>query len=256
MKRFLLAATLLAALAATLAAQTIRTPLGEFNLPGDWQPRPEWLAGVDAPGGHLFYDATSGGVLHLRPGDASWTEADIAAVVTQLREMEAGSESYPAVARVLSSAFFPLPAAYRERISGTRLGRRGYPRVWETSAEPGNAQWFYASQITTGLAARRVGEETYYAEEFAALRLVHGERRRAGTGEAVVFEIETVRPAVADAVARFDIAAARGRRVRYGWVLYAPRGLGNVEGMLSAGFAAPADAPLDAQAVLAALAGR
>lgn len=245
----------IAVLAAGLAAaQGIRSPVAQLDLPGNWQERPEWLAGVDAPGGQVYYDAGSATVVHLRPGDASWTQADLDAVVAQLREIEQSSAPYPSVARLIASAFFPLPAAYRQRVTRTSAGRRGFARVWETDAAAGNAQLFYASQITTGLSARRVGKDTYYSEDFVAMRLIAGERREAGSGEAVVFEVETADPAVADAAARFAVASAAGGRLRYGWVLYAPGTFKQAAGMVSVGFATPAGSAINAEAILRALA--
>jgi hypothetical protein len=240
--------------AALAAAQGIRTSVAELDLPGQWQERPEWLAGIEAPGGHVYYDAASTAVVHLRPGDASWAEADLTAVIAQLREMEQGAVSYPSVARVISSAFFPLPAAYRQRVTRTNPGRRGFPRLWETDAAAGNAQLFYASQLTTGLSARKVGKDTYYSEDFVGLRLIAGERRAAGSGEAVVFEMETAGPAIPDATARFEIAAAAGARLRYGWVLYAPASFKQAAGMVSVGYAAPAGSAVNAEAIVEALA--
>lgn len=248
----LLSAVVLAA--GLAAAQGIRSPVAQLNLPGQWQERQEWLAGIEAPGGQVYYDAASATVVHLRPGDASWAEADLTAVVAQLREMEQGATSYPSVARVISSAFFPLPAAYRQRVTRTNPGRRGFPRLWETDAAAGNAQLFYASQLTPGLSARKVGKDTYYAEDFVGMRLLAGDRRAVGGGEAVVFEMETTAPAVAEAAARFEIAPAAGARLRYGWVLYAPGSFTQAAGMVSVGYAAPAGSAVTAQAIVEALA--
>lgn len=247
----------LALLAAALAAaQGIRSPLLPLDLPGQWQPKPEWLAGVEAPQGEVYYEAGSATVLHLRPGDASWTQADLTAIVAQLREVEQSKTSYPSVARVLASAFFPLPTGYRERSMRTNPGRRGYPRVWETDAQPGHAQWFYASQLTTGMSAQRVGKNTYRSEDINDLRLLTGERRAAGNGEAIVFEVETTAPASAEAAARFEIPAANGTRIRYGWVLYAPKGFTEAAGMISIGYATPSGSPITPQAILATLVER
>jgi hypothetical protein len=127
------------------------------------------------------------------------------------------------------------------------------PKMWEVK-DPGNAEWFYVSQLFAGYHVTGSGNASEIREEYLPMRVICAEHRAAGRGDALLFEAETERPASEVAIRRFKLPAGiKDQRLRYGWIQFSPGGIASSESVISLGFATPVNSGFDVNTVLAQL---
>lgn len=170
-----------------------------------------------------------------------------------------GEKSHPRFARFLAEEVFKPPDAYfkanvpfiGKAIKGGKQVDTLY--IWDMKGIKGNVHLFYIAQLTPRVVAVMKGKAVHIGPEFVPLRMTRAERRTIGKGEALVFELETEKPAIERAVKRFKMPLSiKGQRIRYGLVFYADQGFA-AEPPIRIVFATPVGTGLDCLVVLDAL---
>jgi hypothetical protein len=238
--------TLLIILAATLIgvsqSQEIRSEFADLTVPGNWQAGTQH--GAARSGVDVYYDPGTGGVLILSQQAGLQRVGDIA------KYFGGTKDSAKDAAGVMSAGEFPLPAEYTEKASKDLVKGSKPPKMWDLKDGDGSPLWFYASQLFDDYRMRNVGGSAEVSEQFMTVRVTKAEQRTMVGGDALLFEVETDRPANDAALKRFHMPAGfNGQRVRYGWVQFAPGGIASGSGVLSVGFAVPANSSLSIEDV-------
>jgi hypothetical protein len=229
----------LVAAALTMAGQSqqIQGTYMDLTLAGNWQNAKQYAASQS--GADIYYDAGTGALLLIRQQASLQRVGDIA------KYFDAPKGATTEAASVMSEAEFPLPLAYTQRISKDLGSGTKPPKMWEIKDGEGNPLWFYASQLFDEYRARDRGGSSEVSEEFEPVHVNKAEQRSVSGGDELLFEVETDRPANDTALRRFHMPAAfKDQRVRYGWVQFAPGGIGSGQGVLSVAFGTPANSKL------------
>ena len=246
MKRVVFAVSALLLFIQPLFSQGIQSSIVNLPLTGNWRQAAEIEKDGTAPGVQVFYDQNTGTVLQIR------NDYQIRGVteISQQFHGAGSSAATPEGAKILMMAMFPLPSKYLREISPSIGGGR-VPKLWEVK-EPGNAEWFYTSQLFGGYRVTGAGNSTEVREEYIPLKVTLAENRTAGTGDALLFEALTEHPAPEAAIRRFKLPPSlRDQNLRYGWIQFSPGGLTSSESIISIGFATPVNSGIDVKAVLA-----
>ena len=255
----LVASTLAIFYASHALAQGIETPLIDLPLPGNWQLRPDWVEGRDSPLLFPFYEKEQGSMLYIRGGDWPWKAEELQEIIGQLKQIKAEPTARTGFAHFLAKSWFSFPAWYRVQAPVARrpvspdgwalIGRGDNPnetRIWDDKKVHGDAEWFYVSQLTPGFIRTKRQGISGVTTEYAPTKLTLAERHQIGTGELLLFELETVYPSAERAVERFQMPQSlKGQRVRYGWVAYGRDGLTVGKPVLNFVFATSAKSGLD-----------
>lgn len=231
------------------AAQGIQSPMVNLPLNGKWQQALD-IEKDSAPGAQVFYDQVSGTVLQMRYDFQLRAVADISQ-----QFLNAGkSTASPECSKILMSSMFPLPSKYTQSISGT-IYQGKTPKLWEVK-DPGNAAWFYVSQLFGGYHVTGSDRNTEIHEEFVPLRVILAEHKATSNGDALLFEAETEKAAPEIAIKRFKLpASVKDQRLRYGWIQFSPGGMTSSESIISLAFATPVNSGFDVNTVLEQLVG-
>jgi hypothetical protein len=196
----------------------------------------------------VFFDQNTGTILQLR------TDYQIRAVneISQQFRTAGLTGATPEGSKILMSSMFPLPPKYVHAVADSiHEGRT--PKLWETK-EPGNAQWFYISQLFAGYRKTGAGNATEIHEEYVPLHVTRAENTSAGRGDALLFEAQTERPATEAAIRRFKVPASfKDQCLRYGWIQFSPGGIAGGESIISVAFATPVNSGIDVNTILAQL---
>lgn len=218
-------------------SQQIQSTYADLTMPGSWQAANQHAAAQS--GSDVFYDQGTGALLMIRQQAGLQKVGDIAKYFADSRD------SAKEAAGVMSVAAFPLPLAYTEKASRDLVKGAKPPKMWDMKEGDGNPVWFYASQLFDDYHMRNVGGSSEVSEQFMAVRVTKAEQRAVAGGDVLLFEIETDKPANDAALRRFHMPAGlKDQRVRYGWVQFAPGGIASGSGVLSVGFAVPANSTL------------
>jgi hypothetical protein len=228
---------LVSSLSAIGLSQEIRSTYADLTVPGNWQEAKQQAAAQF--GSDIYYDSSSGALLVISQQAGLQRVGDIAKYF--------GDSKAPAkdAAVVMSAAAFPLPLVYTEKASKDLVKGVKPPRVWDLKEGDGNPVWFYASQLFDEYRMRDVGGSSEVTEQFVSVRVTKAEQRAVAGGDALLFEVETDKPSNDAALKRFRMPATlKDQRIRYGWVQFAPGGIASGQGVLSVGFAVPANSSL------------
>ena len=232
-----LSVLLLAGVTGIGQSQEIQGTFADLTVPGKWQEAKQYASGQ--VGSDLYYDSASGALLVIGQQAGLQKVGDIAKYFG-----EAKGNAKDAAA-LMSAAAFPLPRLYTERASKDLVKGVKPPRVWDLKEGDGNPVWFYASQLFDDYRMRDVGGSSEVTEQFATVRVTKAEQRTMTGGDVLLFEVETDKPSNDAALKRFRMPANfKDQRIRYGWVQFAPGGIASGQGVLSLGFAVPANSDL------------
>jgi hypothetical protein len=224
-------------------SQNIQSTYADLMLPGQWQAAQDLAAanfGVD-----VFYDSGNGAVVEISQQTGIQKAGDIS-------KFFAGSNSNSRdAAAVMSTAMFPLPRAYTDRASKDLAKGNKPPKMWEVKEGETDPMWFYVSQLFDDYHIKDMGGSSEVSEAYLPVRVVKAEQRPIHGGDALVFEVETDKPAAESVLKHFHmLACCKDQHLRYGWVQFAPGGIASGQGVLSVAFATPADSKLTIEDVL------
>lgn len=223
--------------ASAVLAQQINSTYAQLNIPGNWQEAKSYA--TSQTGADVFYDAKTGSLILVSQQPGLRKVGEIATFFGG----KAGSSKQ--AAQLLSTSQFSLPADYTARASKDLVKGTRPPKVWELKDGEGNAGWFYASQLFDEYRVRDVGGSSEISEEFMPVRVIRAEQQSIQGGDVLLVEVETERPAGDAALRRFHMPPdLKDQRIRYGWVQFAPGGIGAGQGVLSVAFAASANSSL------------
>jgi hypothetical protein len=244
---FVIVAAVLSLLVALPAfPQGIQCSILNLPLSGNWHQADEIQRDGMAPGAQIFYDQNTGTLLQVRNDYQIRSVAEI----SQQFKTAGQSGATPEGSKILMMSMFPLPPKYIQAVSGS-LHEGHVPKLWEVK-DPGNAQWFYVSQLFGGYHVSGGTNSSEVREEYMPLRVTRAEHRMAGRGDALVFEAETERAAPEAAIKRFKLPPSiRDQRLRYGWIQFSPGGVTSSESIISLSFATPVNSTFDVNTVLA-----
>ncbi len=218
-------------------SQEIQSTFANLSVPGNWQEAKQRSA--TQFGSDVYYDSDSGGLLVISQQSGLQKVGDIA---KYFGDAKASAKD---AAVVMSAAVFPLPLPYTERASKDLVKGVKPPKLWEMKEGDGNPAWFYASQLFDEYRMRDVGGSSEVTEQFVTVRVMKAEQRAVTGGDVLLFEVETDKVANDAALKRFRMPATlKDQRIRYGWVQFAPGGIASGGGVLSVGFAVPANSSL------------
>ena len=237
-----LAIYVVASHAVTSCSQQIASTFADLTIPGQWQPDKQF---VPQSGFDLYYDAGTGAVVQIGQQAGMQRVGEIAKFfnVTNVTSKDA--------AGLMSVAAFPIPFVYTERASKDMAKGTKPPRIWEVKDGDGNPMWFYASQLFDAYQLHDSGGSSEVREEFLPVRVIVAEQKSVVGGDALLFEVESDKPATEVVLKRFHMPASfKDQRVRYGWVQFAPGGIASGQGVLSVAFATPANSSLNIEEVL------
>ncbi|HEY3929765.1 MAG TPA: hypothetical protein VGL89_15445 [Candidatus Koribacter sp.] len=225
-------------------SQGIQSSVINLPLNGNWRQAPD--IEQDTPSGvQVFYDQNTGTVLQIRSDFKIREVGEISAAF----RLAGQSPATPDAAKILMMTMFPLPSAYQKAVV-EKIHEGHAPKLWEVR-EPGNAQWFYISQLFAGFRASGAGRESEIREEYIPLRVTRAEHRSAGRGDALLFEAETEKAAPESVVRHFKLpGTVKDQRLRYGWIQFSPAGIGGSENVVSVAFATPVSSGFDVNNVL------
>ena len=240
--RHFVARALCALLSATLIAvghsQEIQSTFADLTVPGNWQTSTQYAAAQF--GSDIYYDSSSGGLLVIKQQAGLQKVGDIAKYFGDSKVSERDA------AGVMSAASFPLPLVYTSKSSKELVKGVKPPKMWEMKEGDGNPVWFYASQLFDEYRMRDVGGSSEVTEQFVMVKVTKAEQRTVAGGDVLLFQLETDKPANDAALKRFRMPAEfKGQCIRYGWVQFAPGGIASGQGVLSVGFAVPANSSLN-----------
>lgn len=229
----------------SIFAQGIQSSILNLSLNGKWREAVEVERDGIAPGAQVFYDESTGTVLQMR------NDFQIRAVTEISQQFTSAGQAgtTPEAAKILMLTMFPLPSKYSQSIAGA-IGEGHVPRMWEVK-DPGNAQWFYVSQLFGGYHVKGGNQSSEVSEEYVPLRATRAEHKTVGNGDALIFEAETDKAAPEVAIKRFKLPATlKDQRLRYGWIQFSPGGIASSESIISLAFATPVNSGIDVNAVL------
>jgi len=224
-------------------AQEISSTYADLMIPGQWQSGKQFAA--DQFGSDIFYDAATGSVVQVsqQAGMQKVTEISKFFTVTKSSSKDASG--------LMSVAAFPLPFVYTEKASKDLAKGSKPPRIWDVKDGEGNPLWFYASQLFDEYRVHDSGGSSEVSEEYLPVRVTKAEHQSVGGGDALLFEVESEKPATDAALKRFHMPAAfKDQRVRFGWVQFAPGGIASGQGVLSVAFATATGSNLTSEEVL------
>lgn len=227
-------------------SQGIQSSILNLTLSGDWRQAADVEKDCTTPGVQFFMDQKSGTLVQLRH------DYEIRAVNEIAQQFKnAGSSSFtPESSRILMKSMFQLPSKYTQAVSGD-IHTGHTPKLWETK-DPGNAQWFYVSQLFGGYRVVGSGNASEVQEQYLPLRVTRAEHRSAGRGDALVFEAETEKAPPEFVIKKFKLPPSlKEQKLRYGWIQYSPGGMSSSEPIISLAFATPVSSGLDVNSVLA-----
>jgi hypothetical protein len=218
-------------------SQDIHSTFADLSVPGNWQTAKQH---ADAQlGSDIYYDSSSGALLVIRQQAGLEKVGDIA------KYFDGAKGPARDAAVLMSTALFPLPLVYTEKASKDLVKGVNPPKMWEIKDGDGNPLWFYDSQLFDEYHIRDVGGSSEVSEQYVAVRVTKAEQRAVAGGDVLLFEVETDKPANDAALKRFRMPAAiKDQHIRYGWVQFAPGGIASGQGVLSVGFAVPANSSL------------
>lgn len=230
--------------ASLAAGQGISSTYLDLPVQGKWQPADKFSSSQF--GSELYYESVSGSVVQIRALAGMQKVAEI----TRFFRQTSGPATVDA-AQVFSSATFSLPRVFSERASQDLAKGSKPPRLWELKDGEGNPVWFYASQLFSDFRVRQTAGSFEIDEQYSPARVVRAEHRTVRGGDALLLEAETERPASDAALKRFKMPVSlKDQKIRFGWVQFAPGGVGAGQGVLSVAFAAPANSPLTSDDLL------
>jgi|SRR3974390_60281 len=228
---------LLGALVTAANSQQIQGTYADLDIPGNWQSAKQYATGNF--GSDMYYDAGTGAMLLVSQ------QAGLQKVTEIARFFAGTTASSPDGAGVMASSQFPLPAAYVDRASKDLAKGTKPPKMSELKDGEGNPVWFYAGQLFDEYRMRNVGGSSEITEQFMPVRVTKAEQRTVQGGDVLLFEVETDKPASDAALKRSHLPANfKDQRIRYGWVQFAPGGIGSGQGVLSVAFAGAANSSL------------
>jgi hypothetical protein len=227
---------------ATSHSQEIQSTFADLTIPGQWQPGKQF---VPQSGFDIYYDAGTGAVLQVGQ------QAGLQKVGEIAKFFAASNATSKDAAGLMSVAVFPIPFVYAERASKDMAKGTKPPRIGEVKDGDGNPMWFYASQLFDAYHIHDSGGSSEVTEEFLPVRVTRAEQRSVVGGDALLFEVESDKPATEALLRHFHMPAAfKDQRVRFGWVQFAPGGIASGQGVLSVAFATPANSGLNTEEVL------
>jgi hypothetical protein len=228
--------------AVTSCSQQIQSTFADLTIPGQWQPDKQF---VPQSGFDLYYDAGTGAVLQIGQ------QAGLQKVGEIAKFFNATNATSKDAAGLMSVAAFPIPFVYTEKASRDMAKGTKPPRIWEVKDGDGNPMWFYASQLFDAYQMHDSGGSSEVKEEFLPVRVIVAEQKSVVGGDALLFEVESDKPATEAVLKHFRMPASfKDQRVRYGWVQFAPGGIASGQGVLSVTFATPANSSLNIEEVL------
>ena len=234
---------LIAGLAVTSHSQEIRSTYADLTIPGQWQSGKQFASAQF--GSDIYYDAGTGAVVQISQQPGMQKVGEIA------RFFNGTSGNGKDAAGVMSVAAFPLPFVYTERASKDLVKGTKPPKVWEMKDGEGNPLWFYASQLFDAYQIHDSGGFSEVREEFLPVRVTKAEQRSVAGGDALLFEVESDKPAAEIVLKRFHMPAAfKDQRVRLGWVQFAPGGIASGQGVLSVSLATAVNSSLNIEEVV------
>ena len=248
MKRVVFAVSAFLLFIQPLFSQGIQSSIINLPLSGNWRQAPEIEKEGSAPGVQVFYDQNTGAMIEIRN---DFQIRGVTEISQQFRGAGTAAPT-PEGAKILMMSMFPLPSKYLREVSPA-IGGGHVPKLWEVK-DPGNAQWFYTSQLFAGYRVTGSGNASEIREEYIPLKVTMAENRSAGRGDALLFEALTERPAPEAAIRRFKLPPTmKDQNLRYGWIQFSPGGLTSSESIISIGFATPVNSKIDVNSVLAEL---
>gem|GEM_PF-2292920 len=227
----------------TCSSQELRSSYADLTIPGQWESRKQFAAAHF--GSDIYYDAATGAVVQISEQSGMQKVGDIAKFFsgTNVTSKDA--------AGVMSVAAFPLPFAYTEKASKDLAKGSKPPKIWDIKDGEGNPLWFYASQLFDEYHVRDVGGSSEVREEFLPVRVTKAEQRSVTGGDALLFEVESDKPATDMVLKRFHMPPAyKDQRIRFGLVQFAPGGIASGQGVLSVAFATGVNSGLNIEEVV------
>jgi len=229
--------SLIVSLAVLGHSQQINSSYAAFSIPGDWQTAKQYA--TSQVGADVFYDHKTGAVVLVSQQPGLRKVGEIATFFT------AKGNASKQAAQLIAGAQFPLPTEYTLRASKDLVKGAKPPKIWDLKEGEGNPGWFYASQLFDDYRVHEVGGSSEVTEEFLPVKVIKAEQRSLQGGDVLLIEVETEKPANDAALKRFHMPTEfRDQRIRYGWVQFAPGGIGAGQGVLSVAFAAGANSNL------------
>jgi len=227
-----------------LFSQGIRSEYLDLPLPGQWESEKD--LGTAFSGVEAYYDVKTGSLVQIRALPGMQKVSEIAKYFGQSGQDPSGDAS-----QVLATAAFQLPDAYSQRAAKDIAKGNKPPRLWEMKEGEGNPGWFYTSQLFGQYNIKAIHGGSEVSEEYQSVRVLRAEHKSIPGGDALVFELETERPANEPAVKRFHMPPSmKDQRVRYTWIQFAPGGVAAGQGVLSVVTATSANSELTADDLL------
>jgi hypothetical protein len=226
-------------------AQGIQSSILSLQLTGDWKQAAEIEKDTAAPGVQFFLDQKTGTLVQMR------NDYEIRAVteISQQFQSAGGSAATPEGSRILMKSMFSLPSKYMQSIASDIHGGR-VAKLWEVR-DPGNAEWFYISQLFGGYRVTGAGNSSEVQEQYIPLRVTRAEHKSAGRGDALLFEAETEKVAPEFVIKHFKLPPTlKDQKLRYGWIQFSPGGLNSSEAIISLAFATPVNSGFDVNTLL------
>jgi hypothetical protein len=247
MKRLAFAFVVILSCLASLPSfsQGIQSRILNLPLNGDWKQAAEIEQDTTAPGVQFFLDQKTGTLLQVR------NDYEIRAVseISQQFKSAGGSVATPDGSRILMQSMFSLPSKYIRSVSSDLHSGR-VAKMWEVR-DPGNAQWFYVSQLFGGYRTTGGSNASEIQELYVPLRVTRAEHKSAGRGDALLFEAETEKGAPEFVIKHFKLPASlKDQKLRYGWIQFSPGGMSSSEAIISLAFATPVNSGFDVNTVL------
>ena len=237
---------LISCLVVTCHSQDIRSTYADLMIPGQWESGKQFAAAQF--GSDIYYDAGTGAVVQVSQQSGMQKVGEIA------KFFGSASASSKEAAGVMSAGAFPLPYAYTEKASKDLARGSKPPRIWDVKEGEGNPLWFYTAELFDTYQMHDSGGSSEVREEFLPVHVTKAEQRSVTGGDALLFEVESEKPATDAILKRFHMPPAyKDQRVRIGWVQFAPGGIASGQGVLSVSFASAANSGLNIDEVLKAV---
>ena len=237
---------LIAGLAVTCHSQEIHSTYADMTIPGQWEAAKQFA--LIMSGADVYYDAGTGTVVQIiqQPGMQK---------VGEIAKFFSGTNaSSKEAAGVMSVAVFPLPFVYTERASKDLVKGTKPPKIWDVKEGEGNPLWFYASQLFDNYQMHDFGGSSEVTESFLPVHVTKAEQHAVAGGDALLFEVESEKPATEAALKRFHMPAGyKDQKIRFGWVQFAPGGIASGQGVLSVSFATAVNSTLNTEEVAKAV---
>jgi hypothetical protein len=234
---------LITGLAITCRSQEIRSTYADLKIPGQWQSGQKFAAAHF--GSDIYYDAGTGTVVQISQQPGMQKVGELA------KFFSSSSTSSKDAAGVMCVAAFPLPFAYTEKASKDLAKGTKPPKMWDMKGGEGNPLWFYASQLFDTYQMHDSSGSSEVTESFLPVHVTKAEQRAVTGGDALLFEVESDKPASEAALKRFQMPAAyKDQKIRFGWVQFAPGGIASGQGVLSVSFATAVNTKLNIEEVV------